>query len=408
MMPLCRTILHSISTILFVLAALIVFVAVITHHKGIALCQTSSSTFEADSERRIDLYNGALWIRDVHSVPNLGMLAVQPEIEWSLSRTDVDWPSQIPPSQIGGRFLGFSLKASRSEKLQQKYAISPWPPETVNVITERRLIRIPLLATIILCLAQPGFRVYSRIRRKSTPPERQRRNLFVTAIKRGYGFSVALSAIVLLLAIWLRFKSQSQDVRAGWDVYGGRPPAPLAKTKIVESHLLINRQGFQLSRVSQVETWILTVSVQPFWPDSTSTTDPRQFFWYDSAIYRGGTLIPSIPRLHGFAFADEKSLQGLAMKGYPAEPALDVNGPISVTGWVALFPHWAVILATSILPAFWLIQKGFFIRQFRRRRRIKLGLCTVCGYDLRATPDRCPECGNSPDHPKAATSIQPV
>ena len=50
-------------------------------------------------------------------------------------------------------------------------------------------------------------------------------------------------------------------------------------------------------------------------------------------------------------------------------------------------PLWASVLLFLILP---LVELPRMIRNFNRRRR---GLCLNCGYDLRASPNKCPECG---------------
>jgi hypothetical protein len=50
-------------------------------------------------------------------------------------------------------------------------------------------------------------------------------------------------------------------------------------------------------------------------------------------------------------------------------------------------PHWFLALLFAILPA---IQLRAILRSRRQNRQ---GLCPRCGYDLRATLERCPECG---------------
>jgi hypothetical protein len=63
----------------------------------------------------------------------------------------------------------------------------------------------------------------------------------------------------------------------------------------------------------------------------------------------------------------------------------------------AMLPMWLPFLLLFAGPG------ASAFRSWRRRRRGEArraaARCTACGYDLRATPERCPECGAAPQPP---------
>ena len=50
-----------------------------------------------------------------------------------------------------------------------------------------------------------------------------------------------------------------------------------------------------------------------------------------------------------------------------------------------------IIIALAVLPLAW--AQVLFIREQAEKRAIAQGKCRQCGYDLRASTERCPECG---------------
>jgi hypothetical protein len=63
-----------------------------------------------------------------------------------------------------------------------------------------------------------------------------------------------------------------------------------------------------------------------------------------------------------------------------------IQGGVVSPSMIVIFPYWSAIGILS-LPAITYLLVWM--------RRTKPGCCPVCGYDLRASPERCPECGTA-------------
>jgi hypothetical protein len=104
-----------------------------------------------------------------------------------------------------------------------------------------------------------------------------------------------------------------------------------------------------------------------------------------------GTDVPGMrPHVfhHGAAWRQKSSLHAFAYRDFP-EGGPDPRMP----GWrlrFVAFPHWfvAVVCAVAGWPAGTRRLKRYLIN-----RRPVPGYCRHCGYDVRASGERCPECG---------------
>jgi len=139
--------------------------------------------------------------------------------------------------------------------------------------------------------------------------------------------------------------------------------------------------------------WITQQATLP--PDGSWTADVRTFGSLQ-VLVRGQGVKAGVTMTSGFL-----THRGRSRFSFFRAPAIRVqffapDGTIAFCGFVYSgggMPFWAAAVVTGLLPGAWLVGQ---LRRRRLRNRADHGLCAGCGYDLRASPDRCPECGCVP------------
>jgi uncharacterized paraquat-inducible protein A len=94
---------------------------------------------------------------------------------------------------------------------------------------------------------------------------------------------------------------------------------------------------------------------------------------------------------------DRKTLSCRSFIGFAARTGvISSQTAIYVRCYEVLVPFWALVTIASLAPAF-RIRRSLTMRHRQKHRH-----CPHCNYDLRASHDRCPECGHPIPPPPAA------
>jgi len=186
---------------------------------------------------------------------------------------------------------------------------------------------------------------------------------FKQQLRLGFTSAAAVSAILCVATGWLWMRSYGIADSLSW----------------VRSHQRLSLDS-DLGRVGL--TWDGTQN------DSYPAFNYGHKWSGYAGTYQGDPFVNKDWRVAGFQWL---ATQGGETSPGPVPPGgFPLIGNHFDPGWRVVAPHWFLVAVAALLPVRWW---QFRKRSFRKARLASAGLCSACGYDLRVTPERCPECG---------------
>lgn len=214
------------------------------------------------------------------------------------------------------------------------------------------------------------------------------------------GLALTLVLCIVIVKSWLRYAHRQGMLSRRPEIDGGRRAGmrrtlfvAVSALSLVMSFLLIRVWIYSYQRMDTMVWTTKTASDPPtirivrinfyrgaLWIEANTTTYARPFYESVPAVVTGVRFDwPNQPEFAG------SSGRFLGFGVYHRTVFLGYARLIAVA-----IPLWSFVGLAVVLPFCWDIVHR---RRLHRIRLVRVGRCPMCGYDLRASSERCPECG---------------